>query len=390
LRGRYQSTKAGMMGSSLTGLSDVATVAGVAGENTAGGEGVHGQAHGPEAGVAGFNDSAQGGPGVWGESQHGEGMHGISHATFAGVGGYNDSAQGGAGVWGESQHGEGVHGISHATFAGVTGVNDNPQGGPGVWGDSQHGEGVRGISHAKFAGVTGVNDNAQGGPGLWGESQHGEGVHGISHATLAGVTGVNDNPQGGPGVWGDSQHGEGVHAVCHNAKFAALSAENTAAGGLAGYFHGHVVVQYDCNVFGDVKLMNAGDIAEDFDAARPDLDPGTVVCIGDDESVRPCTREYDGRVVGVISGAGELKPGVVLGGECSQQSRSRIALTGRVYCLVDAGSAPIRPGDQLTTSSTPGYAMRAAPHRSAGAVLGKALRALPEGRGLIPILVTLQ
>jgi hypothetical protein len=48
-------------------------------------------------------------------------------------------------------------------------------------------------------------------------------------------------------------------------------------------------------------------------------------------------------------------------------------------------------GDLLTTSDTPGHAMRVTePGRAFGAVLGKALAPLPEGSGLVPILVTLQ
>jgi hypothetical protein len=44
----------------------------------------------------------------------------------------------------------------------------------------------------------------------------------------------------------------------------------------------------------------------------------------------------------------------------------------------------------LTTSPTPGHAMKAAdPARAAGAVLGKAMGDLDAGTGLIPVLVSL-
>ena len=67
-----------------------------------------------------------------------------------------------------------------------------------------------------------------------------------------------------------------------------------------------------------------------------------------------------------------------------------LALTGKVYCKADASFAPIAVGDLLTTSPTPGHAMKAhEPGRAFGAILGKALRPLPEGQGLIPVLVTL-
>jgi hypothetical protein len=45
----------------------------------------------------------------------------------------------------------------------------------------------------------------------------------------------------------------------------------------------------------------------------------------------------------------------------------------------------------LTTSSTPGHAMRVHNQLKAfGTVIGKALRPLKEGQGLIPILIALQ
>jgi hypothetical protein len=48
-------------------------------------------------------------------------------------------------------------------------------------------------------------------------------------------------------------------------------------------------------------------------------------------------------------------------------------------------------GDMLTSSPTEGHAMKALDReRAFGAVVGKALRPLDEGCGLIPILITLQ
>jgi len=45
----------------------------------------------------------------------------------------------------------------------------------------------------------------------------------------------------------------------------------------------------------------------------------------------------------------------------------------------------------LTTSDTPGYAMKATdPLRAFGAVVGKALRPLSEGQGMIPVLAASQ
>ncbi len=68
-----------------------------------------------------------------------------------------------------------------------------------------------------------------------------------------------------------------------------------------------------------------------------------------------------------------------------------LALVGKAYCKVDAQYASIEVGDLLTTSPTPGHAMKADDLLKAfGAVIGKALRPLPTGLGLIPILIALQ
>jgi hypothetical protein len=68
-----------------------------------------------------------------------------------------------------------------------------------------------------------------------------------------------------------------------------------------------------------------------------------------------------------------------------------VALTGRVYCWADASNGPIEPGDLLTTSNTPGHAMKVANYAEAqGAIIGKAMTGLKEGKGLVMVLVTLQ
>jgi hypothetical protein len=113
--------------------------------------------------------------------------------------------------------------------------------------------------------------------------------------------------------------------------------------------------------------------------------------LGEEEILQPSHQAYDKRVAGVISGAGKYKPGIVLDKQESQQRRLPIALLGKVFCKVDAQFGAIAVGDLLTTSSTLGHAMRADdPMRAFGAVIGKALRPLKEGLGLIPILIALQ
>ncbi len=66
-----------------------------------------------------------------------------------------------------------------------------------------------------------------------------------------------------------------------------------------------------------------------------------------------------------------------------------VTILGMVLCKVSAENGPIRPGDLLVTSATPGHAMRA-DQAPPGTVLGKALESLDSGAGLILVLVTLQ
>jgi hypothetical protein len=112
-----------------------------------------------------------------------------------------------------------------------------------------------------------------------------------------------------------------------------------------------------------------------------------------DASGRLCESRtaYDRRVAGVVSGAGSYAPGIVLDKQAHRRGRKPVALVGKVFCKANADHGAIAVGDLLTTSGTPGHAMKAADAAQAfGAVLGKALAPLPSGRGLVPILVTLQ
>jgi hypothetical protein len=62
-----------------------------------------------------------------------------------------------------------------------------------------------------------------------------------------------------------------------------------------------------------------------------------------------------------------------------------------VYVLADASNGAIKPGDLLTTSDTPGYAMKVTDYaRAQGAILGKAMSGLGDGKGMVLMLVTLQ
>jgi hypothetical protein len=150
-------------------------------------------------------------------------------------------------------------------------------------------------------------------------------------------------------------------------------------------------VNGDIRVAGDIVLQNA-DCAEEFAVKDVGLiEPGTVMVLGEEGLLCQSTQAYDKKVAGVISGAGDFKPGLILDKQAGLRDRLAISLMGKAYCKVDARYAPIEVGDLLTTSPTVGHAMKAIePLKAFGAIIGKALRPLAEGKALIPILVALQ
>lgn len=144
----------------------------------------------------------------------------------------------------------------------------------------------------------------------------------------------------------------------------------------------------------EIAAIGSGfDYAETFSTGYEKLEPGTVMIIDPENPGGLCVSDkpYDNKVAGIVAGASGLASGVMLG-QAGVDGEHPIALAGRVYCNVDATYGEVRPGDLLTSSPTPGHAMIVKNYEQAkGAILGKAMQALPEGRsGKILVLVTLQ
>jgi hypothetical protein len=100
---------------------------------------------------------------------------------------------------------------------------------------------------------------------------------------------------------------------------------------------------------------------------------------------------YDGKVIGIVSGAGGINTGLTLHQDGALEGDLVVAIAGRVYCTAEAHSAPIKPGDLLTTSNVKGHCMKVTDRDQAyGAVIGKALTALDHGEGLVLVIVNLQ
>jgi len=378
--------------------------------------------HFHEAGVVG---TSQGGVGVFGTSGDISSFH-IFGSADIGVQGVSPAGTGvsaisgtGHGVSAASDLGDGVLGVgkngvhgrsSSTTDSGVLGENTSA-GGTGVLGLSSD-QGTQGflagrnpIDTNQSVGVFGKSDqlgvfgfaNTAQGIGVAGNSANGAGIGVQGHtSTNVGVLGSSEGPGLAGKFIGDVEM-TGSLAVTSNIRLSGRFVGDILMAGslavdhdiqVAGNINGQATTSITCF---DVRLIG-GDCAEEFDLADGEgVSPGTVMVIDTEGTLRPSREAYDRKVAGVASGAGECKPGIVLNKQKSQGNRVPLTLVGRVYCNVDAAYSPVEVGDLLTTSPTPGHAMKADnPLRAFGAVLGKALRPLTAGRGLVPILVALQ
>jgi hypothetical protein len=240
----------------------------------------------------------------------------------------------------------------------------------------------------------------------------GMGSHGFNHTIVAsggsvgGFAAVLGSGWEGPGVAGRSQQGSAVVGEAGVYKLGPLSdpvkmlALNTRAGVMGysttgpGVFASStithaLVVSGTARITGDLfvggEINPNGDVAEHYVAAGP-LDAGAVVVLDPATplGVRLADQPYDTTVAGIIS----THPAVVLPGTVGGLP---LALVGRVPAKADASYGAIRVGDLLTTSATPGHAMRCADRaQCVGAIIGKALQPLDSGTGVILVLVTLQ
>jgi hypothetical protein len=205
---------------------------------------------------------------------------------------------------------------------------------------------------------------------------------------------VTNNGSGGVGVFvGDLQpFGQALfESNLSSSRTHAYFAENgnrvfSVAGGGAGFFAGNLSV---CSL----TIRGGCDLAEPFDMAGDEIPKGAVVVIDSQHpgKLKLSTEAYDTRVAGVVSGANGIQPGISMHQEGINDGGRNVALSGRVYVLADASNGAIHPGDLVTTSATPGHAMKVTDHSHAqGAILGKAMSGLEEGRGSVLVLVTLQ
>lgn len=141
--------------------------------------------------------------------------------------------------------------------------------------------------------------------------------------------------------------------------------------------------------------IGGADFAESVSMSGPKekYEPGDVLVIdtGTDRRVSLSNNPYSTLVAGIYS----TKPGVIATTHRSDDpllmDEVPMAVVGIVPCKVSTENGPIRRGDLLVTSSTPGYAMRGTDRgQLPGAIVGKALQPLEMGKGTVEVLITLR
>jgi hypothetical protein len=300
--------------------------------------------------------------------------------------GYTAKSLDNNGVVGISTNKDG-HGIASFMFD-AAGPLQAPIDVAGIYGENVAEGGIGVVGRGSAAGVVGI--------GMYGViaiSRKEYGLPALLATASQGEMAAQFN--GHVQVIGDFLPYEGGVAASFRGDVQVTGNFRAVEGGLAASFQGDVQVagniRGDMNVTGDIILTNQ-DCAEDFDVAHgAAAEPGTVMVLDDNGSLTESNRPYDKRVAGVIAGAADCKPAITLGRQSAKTKREPLSLVGKAYCKVDASYAPIKVGDLLTSSATPGHAMKAVdPTQAFGAVIGKALRPLASGEGLIPILIALQ
>lgn len=318
------------------------------------------------------------GVGVAGTTETGKGVQGIANdngAETENIGGYFWASGGaGKGVYARASNNGDV--TNYGGYFIASGLK-----GRGIYAEAEN-DGT----NTNYGGY--FKANSSNGFGVYGYGPNYTGVYG--NGKVRGVYGYST---------GSNSYAVAGYTAASNAYggyFGAGSSTGTGiyahSPGWAADFRGKVRIR-DYNSNAVVMELGSGlDYAEGFHVMKKyEVEPGMVLVIDPEHpgKLKISQEPYDTKVAGIVAGAEGLGSGVRLG---AGQFDHDVALAGRVYCFVDATKEPVRPGDLLTTSDLPGYAMKARDYdRAKGAILGKAMEPLSKGKkGKILVLVTLQ
>jgi hypothetical protein len=316
-----------------------------------------------------------------------------------------------------SSSGTGIMGIVTSATGNTVGVIGRS--------DSVVGNGVYGVTTSPTGTAEAISGTAMASGG------HGVGGNAVSTTgTAVGVFGKSYS-SGGTGVIGESSPSAngyttfGVVGKAHgNAGIAVYGAADSATGspvaiegvvtsgsGTAGYFAnlgaGNILIGKSGSknvfrvdgagkVYADGGTVSSGaDFAESI-AVRGDraqYQPGDLLAIDEDTDrrVKLATEEYSTHIAGIYS----TKPGTLSTTHAADSEELArevpMAVVGIVPCKATTANGAIHRGDLLVSSSLPGYAMKATDRtRIAGAIIGKAMQELTDGKGVIEVLVSIE
>jgi hypothetical protein len=121
-------------------------------------------------------------------------------------------------------------------------------------------------------------------------------------------------------------------------------------------------------IFAKATSAQYADLAEMY-VSDADYPPGTVVEFGGDNEITISSSSHSTAVAGIVS----TNPSYLMNSTQQGEHVLPIALTGRVPCRVQG---PVRKGDVLVASSTPGVAQRIGINWQPGCVVGKSMEAI--------------
>jgi hypothetical protein len=307
--------------------------------------------------------------GVFGSSSSpaGSGVYGEALATSGGTYGVHGKTT--------SPSGTGVYGEATATTSSAIGVHGQTSApsGKGVYGQASASSGVT-------YGVYGDSNSAQGYGGYFVNQSSGVALKVVQAAS------VNDQPVFE--VW----------ATAADREFYVDSDGDVFADG--GYkcgvniddvdlFGGAVFGQRETSLDPCLQDNAPADFAEMLPTAETTpLEPGDVLVIDGEGRLTRSDVAYQPNVIGVYS----TRPSFLGNAQFANEAGyAPLAVVGVVPVKATLENGPIQPGDMLTTSSTPGHAMRCEGVESCfGRSIGKALSGLETESGQIQMLVMLQ
>ena len=345
------------------------------------------------------NISADGG--IGGSGGGGGGANGYDGSAGAGGGGGADGAAGGT-IWVRYED---------SSFSGNATVNNGAGGGGGGGGGGDGGGAGGGGGGGVGGGGGGGGTRTQGQTGMENNSGYGgtggqNGTHGATNISgdVGWGAGGSVNGGGGASSGGHSRAGANQGGACGSwcaSHTVAGSNGNSTVNGGAGGAGGRTQNPWGAGGGGgqaggqgadgyiSMEIFVSADLAEWMPSSDvSQLAPGDLLSydLGTEKSfVRKSNgTPYAPHLMGVIS----TKPAVEMGTPYDKKRDVPVALAGRVPLKITTANGVIAPGDPITSSKTPGVAMKAT---RAGRIIGFAMTPYDrEGVGLITVFVSPQ